>query len=142
MNSASAPRSRNSATNACPASLWRPETTMRLPSAAKASAAARPMPVNAPVIRTTGVFVSSLLRPTPDSQCGGRSSAVPQGSDLVFPRVAEEGSLTLAAKRRLHTAQPSLSRQIHDLETEVGAELMTRSARGIDLTAAGRVFLD
>jgi LysR family hca operon transcriptional activator len=59
-----------------------------------------------------------------------------------FVAVAEEGSLTLAAKRRLHTAQPSLSRQIHDLETEVGAELMTRSARGIDLTAAGRVFLD
>src|ERR1700722_11006855 len=59
-----------------------------------------------------------------------------------FIAVAEEGSLTLAAKRRLHTAQPSLSRQIHDLETEVGAELMTRSARGIDLTAGGRVFLD
>src|SRR3984957_8466290 len=59
-----------------------------------------------------------------------------------FVAVAEEGSLTLAAKRRLHTAQPSLSRQIHDLETEVGAELMTRSARGIDLTAGGRVFLD
>jgi len=31
---------------------------------------------------------------------------------LVFHRVAEEGSLTLAAEKRLHTAQPSLSRQI------------------------------
>jgi LysR family hca operon transcriptional activator len=59
-----------------------------------------------------------------------------------FVAVAEEGNLTLAAKRRLHTAQPSLSRQIHDLEMEVGAELMTRSTRGIELTAAGRVFLD
>src|SRR5438128_3989409 len=59
-----------------------------------------------------------------------------------FVAVAEEGSLTLAAERRLHTAQPSLSRQIRDLEVEVGAELMTRGARGIELTEAGRVFLD
>jgi len=59
-----------------------------------------------------------------------------------FVAVAEEGSLTLAAERRLHTAQPSLSRQIRELELEVGAELMTRSTRGIELTAAGRVFLD
>ena len=59
-----------------------------------------------------------------------------------FVAVAEEGSLTVAAERRLHTAQPSLSRQIRDLEHEVGAQLMVRSARGIELTAAGRVFLD
>jgi LysR family transcriptional regulator, hca operon transcriptional activator len=59
-----------------------------------------------------------------------------------FIAVAEEGSLTLAAERRLHTAQPSLSRQIRDLEYEVGTELMTRSARGIELTAAGRAFLE
>ena len=59
-----------------------------------------------------------------------------------FIAVAEEGSLTLAAARRLHTAQPSLSRQMRDLEVEVGAELMIRSARGIELTAAGRAFLD
>ena len=59
-----------------------------------------------------------------------------------FVAVAEEGSVTLAAERRLHTAQPSLSRQLRDLELEVGARLMTRSARGIELTAAGRAFLD
>src|SRR2546427_823517 len=59
-----------------------------------------------------------------------------------FVAVAEEGSLSVAAERRLHTAQPSLSRQIRDLEYEVGAQLMIRSARGIELTAAGRVFLD
>jgi LysR family transcriptional regulator, hca operon transcriptional activator len=59
-----------------------------------------------------------------------------------FVAVAEEGSLTLAAERRLHTAQPSLSRQIRDLEYEVGAQLIIRSAHGIELTAAGRAFLD
>jgi LysR family hca operon transcriptional activator len=35
-----------------------------------------------------------------------------------------------------------LSRQIRDLEDEVGAQLLTRRARGIELTAAGRAFLD
>src|SRR6266852_6031821 len=59
-----------------------------------------------------------------------------------FVAVAEEGSLTVAAERRLHTAQPSLSRQMRDLEYEVGAQLMVRSARGIALTLAGKAFLD
>jgi LysR family transcriptional regulator, hca operon transcriptional activator len=59
-----------------------------------------------------------------------------------FIAVAEEGSLTLAAEKRLHTAQPSLSRQIRDLEHEVGVPLITRSVHGIELTAAGRAFLD
>jgi len=59
-----------------------------------------------------------------------------------FVAVAEEGSLTTAAERRLHTAQPSLSRQIRDLEVEVGVKLLERGARGIALTVAGRIFLD
>ena len=59
-----------------------------------------------------------------------------------FVAVAEEKSITVAAEQRLRTAQPSLSRQLRELEAEVGAELMTRSARGIELTAAGKVFLD
>lgn len=59
-----------------------------------------------------------------------------------FVAVAEEGSLTLAAEKRLHTAQPSLSRQLRDLEFEVGAQLFLRGSRGIELTAAGRAFLD
>jgi len=59
-----------------------------------------------------------------------------------FVAVAETESLTRAAKSRLHTSQPSLSRQIRDLEAEIGAQLMTRTARGIELTAAGQAFLD
>src|SRR3984893_3434481 len=59
-----------------------------------------------------------------------------------FVAVAEAGSLTVAAEKKLHTAQPSLSRQIRDLENEVGAQLMTRNSRGMELTAAGKAFLD
>ena len=59
-----------------------------------------------------------------------------------FVAVAEAGSLTVAAERKLHTSQPSLSRQIRDLEDEVGAQLLRRSARGIELTPAGQAFLD
>jgi LysR family hca operon transcriptional activator len=59
-----------------------------------------------------------------------------------FIAVAEEGSLTLAAEKRLHTAQPSLSRQIRDLEYKVGVQLFSRSVHGAELTAAGKAFLD
>jgi LysR family hca operon transcriptional activator len=59
-----------------------------------------------------------------------------------FIAVAETGSLTEAAERRLHTSQPSLSRQIRDLEHQVGVDLLSRSVRGVELTAAGKAFLD
>lgn len=58
-----------------------------------------------------------------------------------FVAIAETGSLTLAAEKR-HTAQPSLSRQIRDLEHEVGVQLLNRTPQGTELTAAGRAFLD
>jgi LysR family hca operon transcriptional activator len=58
-----------------------------------------------------------------------------------FVAVAEAKSITVAAERRLHTAQPSLSRQLRELETELGVALMVRSARGTELTEAGMVFL-
>jgi len=59
-----------------------------------------------------------------------------------FVAVAEAGSLTEAAQQRLDTSQPPLSRQIRDLESELGAQLLARRARGIELTPAGRTFLD
>ena len=59
-----------------------------------------------------------------------------------FIAVAETGSVTVAAETRLHTAQPSLSRQLRDLELEVGTPLLLRTSRGVALTGAGRAFLD
>src|ERR1700723_1324221 len=58
-----------------------------------------------------------------------------------FVAVAGTESLSLAAKSKLHTSQPSLSRQLRDLEEEIGAQLLTRTARGVALTPAGRAFL-
>jgi LysR family transcriptional regulator, hca operon transcriptional activator len=59
-----------------------------------------------------------------------------------FIAAAEMGSLTAAAEQRLYTSQPSLSRQIRDLEHQVGVELLSRSVHGVELTAAGEAFLD
>src|SRR5580692_6431475 len=59
-----------------------------------------------------------------------------------FIAVAEAGSMKLAAESRLPISQPSLSRQMRDLEQEVGVALLTRSVRGVELTAGGRAFLD
>jgi LysR family hca operon transcriptional activator len=59
-----------------------------------------------------------------------------------FIAVVEEGGVSAAAEHRLHTSQPSLSRQIRDLEQEIGAQLLTRTPHGTELTPAGRAFLD
>jgi len=57
-----------------------------------------------------------------------------------FVSVAETLSFTKAAQK-LHTAQPSLSRQIKDLEEELGARLLNRTKRVVTLTDEGRLFL-
>lgn len=58
-----------------------------------------------------------------------------------FLAVADEGSVSGAARTRLHTAQPSLSRQLKDLERELGVELFDRRVRGVVLTRPGKLFL-
>jgi DNA-binding transcriptional LysR family regulator len=58
-----------------------------------------------------------------------------------FLAIAEAGSFSRAAER-LHVSQPPLSTQIKSLEEELGAQLLTRTNRGVSLTAAGQVFYE
>jgi DNA-binding transcriptional LysR family regulator len=58
-----------------------------------------------------------------------------------FLAVGEASNFSKAAVQ-LRIAQPALSRQIRDLEEEIGVELLHRSPRGVRLTAEGRLFLE
>src|SRR5712691_10802572 len=57
-----------------------------------------------------------------------------------FVAVAKDENVSRAALK-LHVSQPALSRQIRDLEQEIGFQLFQRSAKSVRLTDAGRVFL-
>lgn len=56
-----------------------------------------------------------------------------------FLAIAREGSITGAANF-LHVTQPTLSRQIHDLEEELGQKLFIRSSHSMSLTAEGMIL--
>lgn len=56
-----------------------------------------------------------------------------------FVRVAEDLNFTKAAAA-LRVAQPALSRQVQDLEDEIGVDLLLRGPRGVSLTAEGKLF--
>src|ERR1700759_1878391 len=58
-----------------------------------------------------------------------------------FVGVAEAKTVLRAATQKLHVSQPAVSRQIRDLEDELGVQLFERSGKAISLTEAGRLFL-
>ena len=58
-----------------------------------------------------------------------------------FVAVAEEENVSRAALK-LHVSQPGISRQVRDLEDEIGFPLFERSAKSVRLTAAGKIFLN
>src|SRR6266436_1699922 len=58
-----------------------------------------------------------------------------------FLAVGEALNFTKAAAQ-LRVAQPALSRQVQDLEDEIGVDLLRRSPRGVKLTAEGKLFLE
>ena len=73
---------------------------------------------------------------------GIRSKPVELRHLRYFVAVAEMENVSRAATQKLHVAQPSLSRQIRDLEDEVGVPLLERTAKSVRLTDAGRAFLE
>src|SRR6201984_753884 len=101
-----------------------------------------------PLRLTLTAWLDAAVSRLPDTLLSWHRCFAGMGAEMelrhlrYFVAVAEAGGLTVAGPRKLPTSQPSLSRQIHDLEGEVGAQLLTRRARGIELTPAGQAFLN
>ena len=81
------------------------------------------------------MFLVSICR------LGILGSAVELRHLRYFVAVAETENVSRAALK-LHVSQPALSRQIRDLEDEIGFSLLERTAKSVRLTDAGRAFLD
>src|SRR5580658_8250492 len=60
---------------------------------------------------------------------------------LAFLKIVEEKSFSRAADR-LYRTQPALSKQVRQLETELGQRLLSRQGKQVEPTAAGRIFME
>src|ERR1700704_2466497 len=60
---------------------------------------------------------------------------------VYFVPVAKAENVLRADTQKLHVSQPAVSRQIRDLEDELGVQLFERTGKAVNLTDAGRVFL-
>lgn len=84
---------------------------------------------------------TAMRQPIVDSLEAVPSSALVELRHLrYFIAVAESGSFRLASER-INITQPAITRQIHDLESMLGAMLLKRTARGVELTPVGEVYL-
>jgi DNA-binding MarR family transcriptional regulator len=84
--------------------------------------------------------LASILANCPESLQNGKGTIMELRHLRYFVAVADALSFTQAAAR-LHLAQPSLTRQIKDLEAEIGVQLFDRSGKRIALTPEGEAFL-
>jgi DNA-binding transcriptional LysR family regulator len=78
------------------------------------------------------VFSSEYLSMYPGIELRTMRYIVAVGTELHFSRAAE----------RVHVAQPSLSKQIRNVEEELGVELFNRNRRKVEITDAGRAFIE
>jgi DNA-binding transcriptional LysR family regulator len=91
--------------------------------------------------RSNTVLISNLFRRNAHLWHGAKVVSMSLCQIRYFVVVAEEKHVGRAA-RRLAVAQPAMSRQIRNLEEELGARLFDRTPRGMRLLPAGEVFLE
>src|ERR1700750_1376588 len=75
----------------------------------------------------------------PEGSPVGKTKTSHGNREIYFVAAAEEENVTRAASK-LHISQPGISRQIHDLEAEIGFPLFERGGKSVRLTAAGKIF--
>ena len=85
-------------------------------------------------------YRNSIARPRGGCSSGRHGVWMSLDQLRTVVAIADEGTMTAAAEK-LHISQPPLSRQLRDLEDELGTRLFERRARGMQLMPAGVTFV-